>query len=290
MIKSMTGYGKGECTLKDGSKIIVEIKCVNSKTADVNIKSQLFPKEKELQIRKFLTEQLVRGTIDVAASMEVESAEGTKKINKIAFNSYMSQLKSLARVTKKEEELALVASILRLPDVVVSGPNTFSPADWKRIEKALQTAVNKVNTYRDTEGKALHKDIIKRATTIQKLLEQVKVADLKRIPQIKKRLVSKINQSGYALNPERLEQELIFYIEKLDINEEKVRLAQHCDFFLETLAAEQYPGKKLGFIVQEMGREINTIGSKAADAKIQTLVVKMKDELEKIREQSLNVL
>lgn len=290
MIKSMTGYGKGECTLKDGSKVAVEIKCVNSKSADVNIKSQIFPKDKELQIRKYLTEELVRGTIDLGATVEITSLEGAKKINTIAFNSYMSQLQKLTGVKEKQEKLLLASSILRLPDVIVSGSNEFCDADWKKIDKALKTAVNKVQAYRTAEGKALEKDISKRVEMILKYLEQVKAADVKRVPQIKKRLVQKIEQSGYPVNPERLEQELIFYIEKLDINEEKVRLQQHCKYFSQTIDAEQYPGKKLGFIVQEMGREINTMGSKANDAKIQALVVKMKDELEKIREQSLNVL
>lgn len=286
----MTGYGKGECTLSGGTKAVVEIRCINSKNADINIKSQLVPKDKDLQIRKMLTEQLIRGTIDLSLNLELgENSEG-KKINAAAFKSYMSQLQKLTGAKSGTEKILLAQSVLRLPEVMDSKSSEFSPADWKKIDKALQTAVNKVQTYRDEEGKALYKDITKRAATITKLLEQVKTADVKRVPQIKKRLCAKIEQSGYAVNPERLEQELIFYIEKLDINEEKVRLAQHCEYFMQTIDNEPYPGKKIGFIVQEMGREINTMGSKANDAKIQALVVKMKDELEKIREQALNVL
>lgn len=286
----MTGYGKGECTISGGSKAVVEIRCVNSKNADINIKSQIIPKDKELQIRKLLTEQLVRGTIDLSLNLELGEADLGKKINASAFKSYMSQLQKLTGANDGLEKILLAQAVLRFPDVMDLKSSQVSASDWKKIDKALQTAVNKVQTYREEEGKALYKDITRRVAAIMKLLEQVKAADIKRVPQIKKRLCAKIEQSGYAVNPERLEQELIFYIEKLDINEEKVRLAQHCGYFMQTIEKEPYPGKKIGFIVQEMGREINTMGSKANDAKIQALVVKMKDELEKIREQSLNVL
>lgn len=288
MVKSMTGYGKGECTLSDHSKITVEIKSLNGKNADINFKSQIIPKDKELEIRKLLTEKLVRGSIEFSINQEMKSGTVRRVINEPLAKSLLVQAKKVAG--GGADESALLAAILRMPEVLESKENKLSEADMAKIDKAIEAAVKKINSYRETEGKALYKDVTKRVANILKCLEQVKKEDGRRVPAIKERLRQKVEKSGIAVDGNRLEQEIVFYVEKLDINEEKVRLAQHCKYFMETIDSDSLAGKKIGFIVQEMGREINTLGSKANDAVIQSLVVKMKDELEKIREQSLNIL
>ena len=288
MVKSMTGYGKGECTLSDHSKITVEIKSLNGKNADINFKSQIIPKDKELEIRKLLAEKLVRGSIEFSVNQEMTSGTVRKQINETLAKSLLNQAKKIAGA--KADESALLAAVLKMPEVLENKENRLSASDMAKIDKAIDAAVKKINTYRETEGKALYKDVTKRVANILKCLEQVKKEDVKRVPAIKERLRQKVEKSGIAVDNNRLEQEIVFYVEKLDINEEKVRLAQHCKYFMETIDSDPLAGKKIGFIVQEMGREINTLGSKANDAVIQSLVVKMKDELEKIREQSLNIL
>ncbi len=288
MVKSMTGYGKGECTLSDHSKITVEIKSLNGKNADINFKSQIIPKDKELEIRKLLTEKLVRGSIEFSINQEMKSGTVRRQINETLAKSLLAQAKKVAGA--KADENTLLAAVLRMPEVLEVKEKPLSAADMAKIDRAVEAAVKKINSYRETEGKALYKDVTKRVANILKCLEQVKKEDGRRVPAIKERLRQKVEKSGIAVDGNRLEQEIVFYVEKLDINEEKVRLAQHCKYFMETIDSDSLAGKKIGFIVQEMGREINTLGSKANDAVIQSLVVKMKDELEKIREQSLNIL
>ena len=223
MIKSMTGYGKAECHLSQG-KATVEIRSLNGKNCDISIKSQLIPREKELEVRQYIASRLYRGTIDLYITFEQSSSTAAKSINSDIYNNYLNQIRALSQATPAEmnslESILLASAILRLPDVV----------ETKREELSITPDQN------------------------------------------------------------RLEQEIVFYVEKLDINEEKVRLRQHCAYFMETIDSEQYPGKKIGFIAQEMGREINTTGSKANHAEIQRWVVRMKDELEKIKEQALNIL
>ena len=284
----MTGYGKGECTLSDHSKITVEIKSLNGKNADINFKSQIIPKDKELEIRKLLAEKLVRGSIEFSINQEMKSGTVRRQINETLAKSLLAQAKKVAGA--KADENTLLAAVLRMPEVLEVKEKPLSAADMAKIDKAIEAAVKKINSYRETEGKALYKDVTKRVANILKCLEQVKKEDGRRVPAIKERLRQKVEKSGIAVDGNRLEQEIVFYVEKLDINEEKVRLAQHCKYFMETIDSDSLAGKKIGFIVQEMGREINTLGSKANDAVIQSLVVKMKDELEKIREQSLNIL
>lgn len=321
----MTGYGKGECTLADHSKITVEIKSLNGKNADISVKSQIIPKDKELEIRKLLANELVRGSIDFSLSLEMKNPAAGKQINAKAALSILGQVKDVqkklppaknvnpkvyfpvysdAGLTYEDtgmDDLAaslgdsisnslLMASILRMPEVMETKQYEISAADWEKIDKAISSAIKKINSYRIAEGKALSADVSGRVANILSYLEEVKKLDVKRVPAIKERLRQKLDNAGIQANPERLEQELVFYVEKLDINEEKVRLEQHCKYFMDTIKNEPLAGKKLGFIVQEMGREINTLGSKANDASIQALVVRMKDELEKIREQSLNIL
>ena len=296
MIKSMTGYGKGECTLADHSKITVEIKSLNGKSADISVKSQIIPKDKELEIRKLLATELVRGSIDFSLSLELKNPAANKQINTEAVLDLLNQIKDIQKAESPDaaslplSDSFLIASIIRMPDVMETRPYELSDEDWAKIDKAISQAIKKLNSYRETEGTALLEDVLSRVANIMSCLEQVKELDVKRVPAIKERLRQKIDKAGIEANPERLEQEIVFYVEKLDINEEKVRLAQHCKYFMDTVMKDPLAGKKLGFIVQEMGREINTLGSKANDAAIQALVVRMKDELEKIREQSLNIL
>jgi uncharacterized protein (TIGR00255 family) len=283
----MTGYGKGECTLSDQSKVTVEIKTLNGKSADISFKSQIVPKDKELEIRKLLAAELVRGTIDFSLIQEMKGGALKKQINKEAVKEFISQLRDIEPECDKS---IILSSVLRIPDVIETKDNELSDADWAKIDKAISQAIKKLNSYRMAEGTALLEDVLGRVANIMSFLEEVKKLDVKRVPAIKERLRQKIDKAGIEANPERLEQEIVFYVEKLDINEEKVRLAQHCKYFMDTVMKDPLAGKKLGFIVQEMGREINTLGSKANDADIQAVVVKMKDELEKIREQSLNIL
>ena len=296
MIRSMTGYGKGECTLSDQSKVVVEIKSLNGKNADISFKSQIVPKDKELEIRKLLAAELVRGSIEFSLNLELKNPSANKQINSEAALNILRQIKEIQRLESPDVPFSsmsdsfLMASIVRMPDVLETKQYEISPSDWEKIDKAIKQAINKVNSYRMAEGTALLEDVLSRVANIMSCLEEVKLLDVKRVPAIKERLRQKIDKAGIEANPERLEQEIVFYVEKLDINEEKVRLAQHCKYFMDTLKNDPLAGKKLGFIVQEMGREINTLGSKANDASIQALVVRMKDELEKIREQSLNIL
>lgn len=289
MIKSMTGYGKGECLLSGGSKIIVEIKSLNGKNADINIKGQIISKEKELLIRKLISEKLMRGNIELSINQELTN-NNCREINKTVFKNYLAQISQIIGNSTKEDKILLASSILKLPDIIENKPTELKDSDWRKIDKIISEAINNLDKYRITEGKALEKDITKRIHIIYSLLQRIEKEDAKRIPSVRKRLQSKISSSEVKFDKNRFEEELIYYLEKLDINEEKVRLKQHCDYFIQTIKEENNPGKKLGFIIQEIGREINTIGSKSNFAPIQTIVVKMKDELEKIREQSLNIL
>ncbi len=291
MIKSMTGYGKAEALLAHHNKVTVEIKTLNGKSIDISIKGSIIPKQKELQIRRLLSDGLIRGSVDFSIAIEHKNGSEAKKINSELFMSYYKQIQELGRGKFKDvEDGQIINSLLRLPDIYESKSSEITESDWKKIDKTIALAIKKVNDYRLTEGKALAKDIKGSVSNILKLRQQVKKEDIKRVPAIKERILAKLDSLGAKADMNRLEQEIIYYVEKLDINEEMVRLGQHCDYFIQTLEEEELAGKKLGFIVQEMGREINTLGSKANNAAIQKIVVKMKDELDKIREQSLNVL
>lgn len=301
MIKSMTGYGKAECTLSDCNKITVEIKTLNGKSSDINIKGGIIPKEKELEVRKYLATELVRGSIDfLAIKCASQNPDTLKNLNIPVIQQYFNQLSLIVTMTSdsrcagvvdKTANAILLNAILRLPDAIqTSQAEELTEEDWCAIQKAIEKAVENLNNYRTAEGEALYKDVTHRVSLILEYLDKIKQIDIERVPAIKERLKAKITEAGVETDPNRLEQEMVFYIEKLDITEEKVRLGQHCAYFMQTIDNEALAGKKLGFIVQEMGREINTLGSKANDAEIQKIVVKMKDELEKIREQSLNIL
>ena len=295
----MTGYGKAEAQLP-GGKLTLEIRTLNGKNADITIKSSLLPKDRELEVRKLLAEKLVRGTIDLYASYEPTAGNGAHAINADAFHDYW---KSAVQALDKETVFTktflkdpgvgsiLASSILRLPDVVDARKgDVIGPEDWPAVSAALSAALQQLMDYRAQEGRALYADVTARVADILALYDQVESLEDERITLVREKFSRALEDLAAKPNPERLEQEMIFYLEKYDINEEKVRLRQHCKYFMEVIDSEPYPGKKLGFIIQEMGREINTTGSKANHAGIQQLVVRMKDQLEKIREQSMNIL
>ncbi len=295
----MTGYGKAEATLQSG-KLTLEIRTLNAKGADISIKSSLLPKDKDLEVRKRLADKLVRGTIDLFITYEPAAGDTAHSINADAFHDYW---KSAVAALDKETVFTktflkdpgvgsiLAGSILRLPDVVdAKKADVVTPEDWPAVSAALDSALEQLCAYRATEGKALYADVTGRVAGILKLYDQVEALEGERIQAVRDKLTKALEELAAKPNPERFEQEMIFYLEKYDINEEKVRLRQHCKYFMEVIDSDPFPGKKLGFIIQEMGREINTTGSKANHAGIQQLVVRMKDELEKIREQSMNIL
>lgn len=295
MIKSMTGYGKSECIL-GGQKITIEIRSVNGKSADISLKSQIIPKEMETGIRSLISEKLYRGNIDLFVTAEQNNSAETKEINGDVLAAYWRQLQKLSA----REDLAglfspqadagnMLQNLLRLPDVIDVKKFELDETGKASLMECISEAVGKLDAYRAAEGVSIEKDFRTRVANILNYVDEVEKYEQERVAMIRERIVSKLSDLPVDYDRNRLEQELIYYIEKLDINEEKVRLRQHCKYFLETFE-EENPGKKLGFIAQEMGREINTTGSKANHAEIQKIVVRMKDELEKIKEQTLNTL
>ena len=292
MIKSMTGYGKAEAVLPAG-KLTIEIKTLNGKTP-------LLPKDKELQVRQMIAESLVRGTIDFFITWEPSSG-AARKVNPDLVKEYFNQMKDIRNNLtsyraanfgdQARMDNELLAGIMRFQDVFDSSRQDIITEDnWPVVEEAIQEALASVNDYRSKEGEALYRDVTSRVRGIMELEDEVEKLEGERIEAVREKLVKNLSDLQQKVDPSRFEQEMIFYLEKLDINEEKVRLRQHCRYFRDTIDGEPYPGRKLGFIIQEMGREINTTGSKANHAGIQKLVVRMKDELEKIREQSMNIL
>ncbi|MBQ9660631.1 MAG: YicC family protein [Bacteroidales bacterium] len=291
MIKSMTGYGKGIAELSTG-RLTLEIRTLNGKNCDINIKSSLLPKERELEVRKTLTDTLQRGTVDLLLTFEPKAGAAARKIDADLVENYFRQIYAIGCnvgiAMPKEEYLA---AILRFPDVFEAGRQENVPEEeWPAVQAALQEALAALDAFRSREGAALYADVTGRVQQILALYDEVESHEQERLTAVRERILKAAEELQVKLDKERFEQEMIFYLEKLDINEEKVRLRQHCKYFMDTIDGEPYPGKKLGFIIQEMGREINTTGSKANHAPIQQLVVRMKDELEKIREQSMNIL
>lgn len=295
----MTGYGKAEAVLPAG-KLTIEIKTLNGKNSDANIKTPLLPKDKELQVRQMIAESLVRGTIDFFITWEPSSG-AARKVNPDLVKEYFNQMKDIRNNLtsyraanfgdQARMDNELLAGIMRFQDVFDSSRQDIITEDnWPVVEEAIQEALASVNDYRSKEGEALYRDVTSRVRDIMELEDEVEKLEGERIEAVREKLVKNLSDLQQKVDPSRFEQEMIFYLEKLDINEEKVRLRQHCRYFMDTIDGEPYPGRKLGFIIQEMGREINTTGSKANHAGIQKLVVRMKDELEKIREQSMNIL
>lgn len=291
MIKSMTGYGKAEACLESG-KITIEIRTLNGKTADVNIKSSLLPKDKELLVRQKLADRLHRGTIDFFVTYEANVVSSAKHINADLAESYFRQISELGdRLGLKADSALYLNSIIRFPDVIDNTRQDIITEDnWAAVEAAIDEAISNTCDYRSREGVALYKDVTGRVQNILNLENEVESFEGERITAVRAKLEKAISDLQLKPDQSRFEEEMVYYLEKFDINEEKVRLRQHCKYFMDTIDADEYPGKKLGFIIQEMGREINTTGSKANHAGIQKVVVRMKDELEKIREQSMNIL
>ena len=287
----MTGYGKAEASLKAG-KLTIEIRTLNGKTADVNIKSTLLPKDKELIVRQMLAEKLHRGTIDFFVTFEANAVSSAKHINADLADEYFRQITTLGDKLGIPVDTALyMNSILRFPDVIDNTrQDIITEENWPEVEAAIEKAIENTNEFRAREGVALYKDVTGRVNNILKLEDEVESFEGERIVAVRSKIEKAISDLLLKPDQSRFEEEMIYYLEKLDINEEKVRLRQHCKYFMDTIDGEDFPGKKLGFIIQEMGREINTTGSKANHAGIQKVVVRMKDELEKIREQSMNIL
>ena len=295
MIKSMTGYGKAEAILEAG-KITVEIRSLNGKTADIGLKTSMLPKDKEIAVRQKIAAELYRGNIDLFVTFEPNAADSAKKINMDLAMEYYQQIDALgsrlgAHNLWSQNPNDLLAMILRMPEVMdAKKQDVITDDNWPVVEACIDEALRNINAFRAQEGEILCKDVTEKVNNILEYSAQVEQYEKERTEAIREKILSRFAELKAEPDQSRLEQEMIFYIEKLDINEEKVRLRQHCRYFLDTLNNEPNPGKKLGFIAQEMGREINTTGSKANHTEIQKLVVKMKDELEKIKEQSLNIL
>ncbi len=281
----MTGYGKAVVELPQ-KKVTVEIKTLNSKNLDLNVRVPSFYREKELGIRSKLSRQLVRGKIDFSIFVESTGSETITVINKEVVNNYIDQLRNIA-ITTPENTLEIA---MRLPDALKTEREQLDEDQWVEIDKTIDEAVVKVLKFRADEGSVLKQDFTNRIQTIQQLSEQVVGLDEERMLKMREKLEKAILELKQTVDENRFEQELVYYLEKLDITEEKVRLNNHLDYFLQELNSEVSNGKKLGFISQEIGREVNTTGSKSNFAPMQKVVVQMKDELEKIKEQLLNVL
>ena len=291
MIRSMTGYGKAMLETPQ-RKITVEIKSLNSKQADINTRLPWICKEKELDIRNLVIRKLERGKIDLSVSFDAMESEQVPVINRNNVKSYFSQLKEISGELGISDDAGLLAIVMRLPETLRTEKAELSDEEWTRISGLTDEALTMTDLYRLEEGKAMEKDLCKSVAAILSYLENLEPMEGDRISRMREKLTALLTEAVGSENVDRnrFEQELIFYLEKLDINEEKVRLRKHCDYFLETMKGEGNHGKMLNFISQEMGREINTIGSKANDAAMQKLVVMMKDELEKIKELTLNIL
>jgi uncharacterized protein (TIGR00255 family) len=291
MIKSMTGFGKAEFEVNN-KKITIEIKSLNSKQIDINTRTPALYREKDIIIRKELSEKLARGKVDFNIYVENLGDESNSKINEPIVKSYFEQLSKISSDLDLAIDHTTLQASMRLPDVVKTEYETLDESEWGTIFENIQKALTDINGFRVQEGQALLTDITGNVNSIQSLLAEIEPFEGLRIEAVRARLTENLDKVKLNTNVDqnRFEQELIFYLEKLDINEEKVRLTNHCEYFLETIAQPVPTGKKLGFISQELGREINTIGSKANETNIQRIVVQMKDHLERIKEQLLNVL
>lgn len=291
MLKSMTGYGKATCLLGQ-DKYLVEIRSVNGKNADITFKTAIIPRQHEVEVRKYLTDKLGRGNIDLFITVERAEGSAARQISRPALLAYYEQLQAAVAGTTLAccSPDAVLQSLMRLPDVMETRSTDLSEAEWDQLYAAIRESVASLEAFRRKEGASLERDILGQVDKIESYIPEVERYERERITAIRERIEARLRDIAAQSDANRLEQEMIFYLEKLDINEEKVRLRQHCRYFRETVAEDSLPGRKLGFIAQEMGREINTLGSKANHAEIQKWVVRMKDELEKIKEQSLNIL
>jgi uncharacterized protein (TIGR00255 family) len=294
MIKSMTGYGKSVVDIT-GRRLTVEIKTLNSKQFDLNLKIPGYFREKEWEVRALLSQRFERGKIDFYIGTEVTGEMLNYSINHSLAKKYHEELKALSAEIHEKCPADMLSLVIKMPDVMQTSRDEMNEEDWTFISGAIVEAVGQVDDFRVNEGKVLEDDMLKRVHSILQLLDSILPFEKNRIYELRERLLRDFAKfsgdfNGSAPDQNRFEQEIIYYLEKLDITEEKVRLLKHCQYFLETLQDLGSQGKKLGFVTQEMGREINTIGSKASDAEIQKIVVQMKDELEKIKEQLGNIL
>ncbi|MCH8554305.1 MAG: YicC family protein [Schleiferiaceae bacterium] len=283
----MTGFGK-ETLLLPSKKITVEVKSLNSKSLDLNLRLPQGFKEKEMELRNLVAAELHRGKVDFVMTEEITGAEEAPKVNAPVVLAYIHQLKQIEHKANLSSDLLEIA--MRLPDVVSVEKGEINPDEWQAIADASARAIQHLNHFRAVEGKKLEDDLLQRVTNIEKLLDAVVPFEEERIQRLRERIEKNLEQLKEKPEESRLEQELIFYIEKFDINEEKVRLRAHIEYFRTIATQESTNGRKLNFVTQEMGREINTLGSKANHADMQRCVVQMKDELEKVKEQLLNVL
>jgi uncharacterized protein (TIGR00255 family) len=286
MILSMTGFGKASLQLST-KKITVEVKSLNSKGLDLNTRMPSVYRENELALRNLLALKLERGKVDFSLYVEVTGEETSSKINAPIVKAYMAQMKA---ILPDANETELMKMAVRMPDTMKTEREEIDPNEWKQIQAVIDEAIENMLSFRKSEGASLEKEFTLRIENIRNYMNQALVLDPERVNNIKERLQTAIEELKVNVDTNRFEQELIYYLEKLDITEEKVRLTNHLNYFLQTLNGSEANGRKLGFITQEMGREINTMGSKSNHAEMQKLVVMMKDELEKIKEQVLNVL
>ena len=291
MLHSMTGYGKAEKE-HEGKRITIEMKSLNSKQMDVNTRIPPYYKEKELEMRRKINSSLQRGKIELNVFVENFSADTNYSINKELAKKYFNELKALSREINEEHYSEYLPLLVKMPDVMVNEKTSLDAQEWKVLAEGLDECIGNIQEYRKAEGKELEEDFLQRINAIEQYLSDIKPYEEGRIDSVRQKLKKEVtdllNDNQYDKN--RFEQEVIYYLEKLDITEEKVRLKNHCDYFRTSLKEKSSNGKKLNFISQEIGREINTIGSKANDTDIQRIVVLMKDELEKIKEQLSNIL
>jgi uncharacterized protein (TIGR00255 family) len=287
----MTGFGKAVCEFHN-RKVVVEIKSLNSKQLDVNARISNGFREKEIEIRNLLSTRLQRGKVDFSMTVENIGDISNYTINKDLARKYYRELKELATEFDENDSTDYLHVVMKMPDVLVAENEELSDQEWGQLFETIENAIHDVEEFRDTEGKSLEKELLYRNAKILKLLDEIVPFEKQRLASLKAKITRDLYDivSKEDIDKNRFEQEVIYYQDKLDITEEKVRLKKHCEYFVETLSEPESQGKKLSFITQEMGREINTLGSKAGEANIQKMVVQMKDELEKIKEQLFNIL
>ena len=291
MIKSMTGFGKSEVEFSN-KKITIEIKSLNSKQLDINTRLPFNYNEKDLEIRNIISKNLERGKVFFSLNSESLGDESIYNINKGIAKKYYLELKSLAQEIGEDKNTDYLQLLSKMPEVIKQEKDKIDDSEWKEISKCIDESIKKLNEFRSEEGQSIEKDFIHRISIISELLENVDKFEHERIIKIKEKFRKSLNGfiEANKIDENRFEQEIIYYLEKIDITEEKIRLAKHLDYFIQTMKESSSQGKKLGFITQEIGREINTLGSKANDVDLQKIVVQMKDELEKIKEQLMNIL
>lgn len=291
MLFSMTGFGKATCNYKN-KKIVIEIKSLNSKQLDISTRIVGLYREKDIEIRNLIAQNLERGKIDLSLYIEDNNSQTTTFLNQNIISNYKEQIENTCNTLNIPVPANLMEIILRLPDSLKTESTILEEEEWNAVKELLQEAFSQINIFRKQEGLSLQNMFVSKIDNIKKLLDEVEYYEKERVEKIRVRLEENLKsiEDKISIDRNRLEQEMIYYIEKLDVNEEKVRLRNHMNYFIETMQIDEAPGKKLGFIAQEMGREINTLGSKSNHSEMQILVVKMKDELEQIKEQVLNVL